>query len=66
MRCDQTPAWNNLHHHAQRFVSFDLRTAFAQNAGRAQALSQTAPHVFADLSKNHVDAATEALLFDLG
>jgi glucose-6-phosphate isomerase len=28
-------------------------------------LSQTAPHVFADLSKNHTDAATEALLIEL-
>ena len=62
MRCDLTPAWKNLQHHAQGFASFDLRTAFAQDANRAQRLSQNAPHVFADLSKNHVDAATEALL----
>jgi glucose-6-phosphate isomerase len=65
MRCDQTPAWQALHAHAVAFRGFDLRTAFAQDPDRAQALSQSAPHVFADLSKNHVDAATEALLQDL-
>ena len=62
MRCDQTPAWKSLQQHADAFKSFDLRTAFAADAQRAEALSQTAPHVFADLSKNHVDAATEAML----
>jgi glucose-6-phosphate isomerase len=62
MRCNLTPAWQTLQRHAKSFVGFDLRTAFAQDAERASALSQTAPHVFADLSKNHVDAATEALL----
>ena len=60
MRCDLTPAWKNLQHHAQGFAGFDLRTAFATDAHRADALSQTAPYVFADLSKNHTDAATEA------
>jgi glucose-6-phosphate isomerase len=48
--------------HAAQATGFDLRTAFAQDAHRAHTLSQTAPQVFADLSKNHVDAATEALL----
>ena len=65
MRCDLTPAWKNLQHHAQGFAGFDLRTAFDADAQRADTLSQTAPHVFADLSKNHVDAATEALLQEL-
>jgi glucose-6-phosphate isomerase len=65
MRCDLTPVWNNLQRHAGAFADFDLRTAFAQDAGRALALSQSAPHVFADLSKNHTDAATEALLIEL-
>jgi glucose-6-phosphate isomerase len=65
MRCDQTAAWKNLQHHAQAFAGFDLRSAFAADAQRASALSQTAPHVFADLSKNHVDAATEAQLLEL-
>jgi glucose-6-phosphate isomerase len=66
MRCDQTPAWQALKAHAVLGKGFDLRTAFAQDAHRAQALSQTAPQVFADLSKNHLDAATEALLQALG
>jgi glucose-6-phosphate isomerase len=65
MRCDQTPAWQDLKAHAAKAQGFDLRTAFAQDAHRAQTLSQTAPQVFADLSKNHVDTATEALLQEL-
>ena len=62
MRCDQNPAWKALTAHASEAKGFDLRTAFEQDASRVQRLSQNAPHVFADLSKNHVDAATEALL----
>ncbi len=65
MRCDQTEAWPLLQHHAQAFAGFDLRTAFAADAQRADALSQSAPYVLADLSKNHTDAATEALLMAL-
>jgi glucose-6-phosphate isomerase len=65
MRCDQTPAWQALHAHAQAFAGFDLRQAFKADARRAGRLSQSAPHVFADLSKNHTDAATEALLLAL-
>jgi glucose-6-phosphate isomerase len=65
MRCDQTPAWKSLQQHAQSFAGFDLRTAFVNDATRAQALSQWAPHVLADLSKNHTDSATEALLIEL-
>ena len=66
LRCDQTPAWAALHTHfdlAGR--QFDLRDAFAQDAGRFAAFSQDAPHVFADLSKNLIDAPTEALLLAL-
>jgi glucose-6-phosphate isomerase len=65
MRCDQTPAWKALTAHAVGATGFDLRTAFAHDPSRAVTLSQTAPHVFADLSKNHVDAITEALLQEL-
>ncbi len=65
MRCDQTPAWRALQAHANNFQGFDLREAFRSDAQRLAALSQTAPHVFADLSKNHTDAATEALLLAL-
>jgi len=65
MRCDQTPAWKALTAHAAQTTGFDLRHAFAANADRVSSLSQSAPHVFADLSKNHTDAATEALLMEL-
>ncbi|MEY4732575.1 MAG: Glucose-6-phosphate isomerase [Pseudomonadota bacterium] len=65
MRCDKTAAWTQLQHHAEGFAGFDLRDAFAGDATRAASLSQVAPHVFADLSKSHTDAATEALLIEL-
>jgi glucose-6-phosphate isomerase len=65
-RCDHTAAWAELQ---SRFNTqgnaFDLRTAFADDAGRFEALSQNAPHVFADLSKNLIDTDTEALLVTL-
>jgi glucose-6-phosphate isomerase len=65
-RCDRTAAWGQLH---ERFrahgAGFDLRAAFAQDAGRFAAFSQPAPHVFADLSKNLLDAETEQLLLAL-
>ncbi len=65
-RCDQTPAWGALQ---QRFAesgqSFDVRSAFATDGQRFAQFSQSAPHIFADLSKNRIDAATEALLLDL-
>ena len=65
MRCDQTPAWKALKAHAANFADFDLCQAFAQDAQRANVLSQAAPCIWADLSKNHIDAATEALLLEL-
>ena len=65
MRCDQTSAWQALQAHAALLAGFDVRTAMAQDTQRLHAMSQTAPHVFADLSKNHSDAATEALLMAL-
>ncbi len=65
-RCDATPAWAAL---TTQFETtgrtFDLRSAFAQDPARAEHFSQQAPHVFADLSKNLIDAPTEALLLDL-
>jgi glucose-6-phosphate isomerase len=45
--------------------SFDVRAAFASDVKRFEAFSQSVPHVFADLSKNRIDAGTEALLLDL-
>jgi glucose-6-phosphate isomerase len=65
-RCDQTAAWNSL---LQQFSAsgraFDMRDAFAADPQRFATFSQSAPHVFADLSKNLIDAATQKLLFDL-
>ncbi len=65
-RCDRTPAWGKLQavFEAQG-QAFDLRTAFAGDATRFEHFSQNAPHVFADLSKNRVDAATQDLLLQL-
>ncbi len=65
-RCDRTPAWGQLHTHYQNAgQSFDLRQAFAQDPQRFGRWSQSAPHVFADLSKNRIDAKAEALLLQL-
>ena len=66
IRCDHTPAWSALQAHYQTSGrAFDLRTAFAQEGDRFARLSQSAPHVFADLSKNRIDASTQSLLLDL-
>jgi glucose-6-phosphate isomerase len=66
LRCDQTPAWQAL---AERYAShgraFDLRMAFEEDDTRFAMFSQQAPHVFADLSKNLIDPATEGLLLQL-
>ncbi len=65
-RCDQLPAWGQLRACSQSSAAeFDLRAAFAADAGRFAHFSQQAPEVFADLSKNRIDAATEGMLFDL-
>ncbi|HEX7888072.1 MAG TPA: glucose-6-phosphate isomerase [Ramlibacter sp.] len=65
-RCDDTAAWRQLQ---ERFraggAGFDLRQAFAQDAQRFARFSQQAPHVFADLSKNLVDAQVEDALLAL-
>ena len=63
LRCDHAPAWAQLQaHYAASGQAFDTRTAFADDAQRFAHFSQAAPHVFVDLSKNRIDAATEALL----
>ncbi len=65
-RCDEVPVWADLRAHFQAAGrGFDLRRAFQQDPGRFDAFSQPAPHLFADLSKNLLDAATEALLMQL-
>ncbi|MEJ8846588.1 glucose-6-phosphate isomerase [Variovorax rhizosphaerae] len=66
LRCDKAPSWAKLQaHYDSKGRSLDLREAFASDAGRFTALSQEAPHVFGDLSKNLIDAPTEALLMTL-
>jgi glucose-6-phosphate isomerase len=70
MRCDLSPVWAELQAHfdkggAASGRGFDIREAFKADAGRFQALSFSAPEVFADLSKNRIDATTLALLLKL-
>jgi glucose-6-phosphate isomerase len=66
MRCDRTPAWGSLQSSfSDSGRAFDLRAAFAAEPDRFETFSQAAPHVFADLSKNLMDVATQQLLFDL-
>jgi len=65
-RCDDTTAWAALKGHFEAHGrGLDLREAFARDAGRFAALSLQAPEVFADLSKNLVDAATMQWLVEL-
>ena len=65
-RCDRTQAWGELcAEFDARGRAFNLSDAFAADAGRFDAFSQSAPHVFADLSKNLLDARTQQLLFNL-
>jgi glucose-6-phosphate isomerase len=65
-RCGDTVAWAALAGHFQAHGrDFDLREAFARDPGRHASFSLEAPEVFADLSKNLVDAATLRFLADL-
>ncbi len=65
-RCDRTPAWATLQiEFAARGRAFDLRQAFAADANRFERFSLSAPHVFADLSKNLIDDRSQAMLLDL-
>ncbi|MBS0341585.1 MAG: glucose-6-phosphate isomerase, partial [Proteobacteria bacterium] len=66
VRCDRTPAWKELGQHFEASAArFDLRQAFDADSRRFERFSQSAPQVFADLSKNLVDAKAEELLFTL-
>lgn len=66
LRCDNTLAWTALRgHYEAHGRDFDLREAFARDAGRFDAFSFEAPEVFADLSKSRLDLATFELLLDL-
>ncbi len=65
-RCDRTAVWAQLEaHYQQRGKTLDLREAFAADRGRFARFSQEAPHLFADLSKNLIDARAEELLLAL-
>jgi glucose-6-phosphate isomerase len=66
IRCDATQAWAALRGHFEAHGrEFDMREAFARDAGRAQWLALDAPEVHADLSKNLLDTATLHFLHDL-
>jgi glucose-6-phosphate isomerase len=66
VRCDRAPAWAELRAYFDGpGRRLDLRRAFAEDASRFERWSQPAPHVFADLSKNLIDAHTESLLLKL-
>jgi len=66
VRCDRTDAWKKLQDHFDgEGRGFDARHAFVADPQRFEALSQEAPHIFADLSKNRIDSAAEALLLQL-
>ncbi len=65
-RCDRTEAWAALKgHYEAHGRGFDLREAFARDNGRFSSLSVEAPEVFADLSKNLIDIATQRFLLDM-
>ncbi|HVZ44293.1 MAG TPA: glucose-6-phosphate isomerase [Ramlibacter sp.] len=65
-RCTGTVAWPHLQvHYSGGARDFDLREAFRADPQRFAAFSQEAPHLFADLSKNLLDADTESLLVQL-
>ncbi len=66
IRCDRTATWRGLQNlFANGGQTFDLRRAFADDATRFETFSQSAPHVFADLSKNLLDSDSQRLLFAL-
>jgi glucose-6-phosphate isomerase len=66
LRCDQTNAWSALQGHYQAHGrDFDVRDAFARDPGRFAGFGVEAPEIYADLSKNLLDAATLHFLFDL-
>ncbi len=65
-RCDQTAAWSQLQSYYQaQGAQLDVRTALQADADRVAKFSQSAPHIFADLSKNQIDYASQALLMQL-
>ena len=66
IRCDRTAAWAALGgHYLAHGKDLKLVEAFARDPARFNAFSIEAPEVFADLSKNLIDAATQRFLLDL-
>jgi glucose-6-phosphate isomerase len=66
LRCDRTPAWKALQDHFDaQGHGFDLKAAFAEDAGRFDSFGVDAPEVYADLSKNLLDTKTLLLLQEL-
>src|SRR5690606_16835442 len=64
--CHETAAWRALDRHfREEMADFDIAASFAADPGRLPALSQQAPHLFADLSKNSINPRTEQLLATL-
>ncbi|MCZ2104985.1 MAG: glucose-6-phosphate isomerase [Comamonadaceae bacterium] len=64
--CDQTPAWAALQAQWQgEGGAPSLADEFARDSARTARLSQHAPHVWADLSKQWLRPGTEALLQQL-
>lgn len=58
-RCDRTRAWTALQqYYESQGRQFDLRDAFATDPDRFDVLSFEAPDIFADLSKNLIDATS--------
>ena len=63
MVCHTKPEWAQLKAHFHSIEGgLDLQAAFRQDPQRLAHLSQQAPHVFADLSKNWMLPQTEVLL----
>src|SRR5574343_1835564 len=66
LRCDQTPAWRALRQlYDEQGRDFDVRRAFDTDPERFARFSLQAPHIFADLSKNLMDAEVQAQLLAL-
>ncbi|MCD6662238.1 MAG: glucose-6-phosphate isomerase [Comamonas sp.] len=64
--CHETTAWARLQAHWRQEVrAIDLCAQFERDGDRLTALSQRAPHLWADLSKNWLLPDTPALLLQL-
>ncbi len=61
----QNTAWTRIEAEAARLRQTTLLELFAAEPGRAQALSCAAPHLFADFSKQRLDAGALAALEEL-